>query len=53
MHMLFHLIPGHHHSGSVGAEYRSSRICQIPVEVIAHGLYHLVLVMAGLIPLEA
>ena len=52
VHVMLHFIPRHHESGSVSAEYRAGRICQIQFCLIMGILYYLHCIVAGEIPLQ-
>ena len=52
MHIFLYLIPRNHKTCSVGTEYRSCRIIQIPLGVIANLLGNLLLILAWFIAFQ-
>lgn len=49
MHIVLHLIPGYHKTGSMGAEYRTGWIFQVCLRIISCLADDLLLIVAGLI----
>ena len=52
MHIVRHPVPGHHKTGTMGAEHGIRRIVHISDRIIADALHHLRRVVAGLIALQ-
>src|SRR5699024_3449674 len=49
MHMIPDLIPGHQRPGPVGTEDGGRGVVQIPIRIVAYGLYDFLRIAAGLI----